>query len=72
MNAAIIFDESTGVACVNPLGLSYYVWLMGGMSTKDFSLKIKGLRGLEVPIFLTFLEWIEGVVLNLKFLLDKG
>lgn len=44
----------------------------GGMSTKDFSLKIKGLRGLKVPIFLTFLEWIDGGFLNLKFLLDKG
>ena len=72
MNAAVIFDESTDVICVNPLGLSYYVWLMGSMSTKDFFLKIKGLRGLEVPIFLTFLEWIGGGVLNLKFLLDKG
>ena len=72
MNAAIIFDESTGAVCVNPLGLSYYVWLMGGMSTKDFSLKIKGLKVLEVSIFLTFLEWIEGGFLNLKFLLDKG
>ena len=72
MNAAIIFDESTDVACANPLGLSYYVWLMGGMSTKDVSLKIKGLKVLKVPIFLTFLEWIGRGFLNLKFLLDKG
>ena len=72
MNAAIIFDESTSIACVNPLGLSYYVWLMGDMSTKDFSLKIKGLKVLKVPIFLTFLEWIGDGFLNLKFLLDKG
>ncbi len=72
MNAAIIFDESTSIACVNPLGLSYYAGLMGGMSTKDFSLKIKGLKFLKVPIFLTFLEWIGDGVLNLKFLLDKG
>ena len=57
---------------MNPLGLSYYAGVMGGMSTKDFPLKIKGLRGLEVPIFLTFLEWIDGGFLNLKFLLDKG
>lgn len=72
MNAAIIFDESTGAACVNPLGLSYYVWLMGGMSTKDFSLKIKGLKVLKVSIFLMIFGWIEGGFLNLKFLLDKG
>lgn len=64
MNAAIIFDESTGAACVNPLGLSYYVWLMGGMSTKDFPLKIKGLKVLKVPIFLMILEWIEDGGLN--------
>lgn len=57
---------------MDPLGLSYYARGMGGMSTKDFSLKIKGLRGLEVPVFLTFLEWIGGGFLNLKFLLDKG
>lgn len=72
MNADVIFDESTYIVCVNPLGLSYYAWGMGGMSTKDFSLKIKSLKGLEVPIFLTFLEWIGGGSLNLKFLLDKG
>lgn len=57
---------------MNPLGLSYYVWLMGDMSTKDFSLKIKDLKVLEVAIFLMIFGWIEGVFLNLKFLLDKG
>lgn len=64
MNASIIFDESTDVICMNPLGLSYYVWLMGGMSTKDFSLKIKGLKVLEVAIFLMIFGWIEGGGLN--------
>lgn len=72
MNADVIFDEFTYIVCVNPLGLSYYAGVMGGMSTKDFPLKIKGLRGLEEPIFLMFLEWIGGRCLNLKFLLDKG
>jgi len=45
---------------------------MGDMSTKDFSLKIKDLKVLEVAIFLMIFGWIEGVFLNLKFLLDKG
>ena len=44
----------------------------GWYVNKGFFLKNQGVEGLGSAYFLNVLEWIEGVVLNLKFLLDKG
>ena len=67
-NADDIFAESTHIFSSNPLGLSYYVWLMGGMSTKDFPLKIKGLSVCRknVDKWTSFYVNFESGVINRK------